>query len=113
AGDLGAWAALAGAAAIGVYVIRFVSDRRLQWSFGHFACTLLPVLGLVPYGFQEFSFVADRNLYLACVGPFAALGAAVDVLARQIRPRLATILATAVAAVLALLTIGQIAIWHD
>src|SRR5262249_46301064 len=47
-----------------------------HWGVGHFALTLLPVLGLVSFGFTEYSFVADRHVYLASIGLFlvAALG---------------------------------------
>ncbi len=38
-----------------------------------FAAALLPVLGLVPFHFQDISTVADRYLYLAMLGPALAL----------------------------------------
>lgn len=38
-----------------------------------FAGALAPVLGLVPFGFQEYSTVADRYVYLAMLGPALAL----------------------------------------
>ena len=45
---------------------------------------MLPVLGLVPFGFTEFSFMADRHVYLASIGIFlvASLGLSVAVLDR-------------------------------
>jgi tetratricopeptide (TPR) repeat protein len=39
---------------------------------------LLPVLGLVPFGYQNWSTVADRYAYLAMLGPALALGIAVE-----------------------------------
>ena len=38
-----------------------------------FGATLLPVLGLVDYGYMQFSFVADRYQYLASAGALAVL----------------------------------------
>ena len=38
-----------------------------------FLAPVLPVLGLVPFGFQDYSTVADRYLYLAMLGPALAL----------------------------------------
>ena len=38
-----------------------------------FAAWLLPVLGLIPFGFQWYSTTADRYLYLALLGPALAL----------------------------------------
>lgn len=111
--DATAWLPLVGVALVALTVLRSGTDRRVQWGLGHFACTLLPVLGLVPYGFQEFSFVADRNLYIACVGPFALLGAGVDALARRVRPLLADALAASILVSLALLTLRQIPVWRD
>ncbi|HOO78659.1 MAG TPA: tetratricopeptide repeat protein [bacterium] len=63
--------AVAGAAAL--------DKRRRQWltALGIFAVGAAPTLGLVPHGFQVFSTVADRFLYLAMLGPALALGWAV------------------------------------
>jgi Flp pilus assembly protein TadD len=38
-----------------------------------FGAPILPVLGLVPFGFQDYSTVADRYLYLAMMGPALAV----------------------------------------
>ncbi len=53
--------------------------RRRQWlaALGIFVAGAAPTLGLVPHGFQVFSTVADRFLYLAMLGPALALGWAV------------------------------------
>lgn len=50
---------------------------RKPWALaaaGTFTTALLPVLGFVPFDFQDFSTVADRYLYVAMLGP--ALGLA-------------------------------------
>jgi protein O-mannosyl-transferase len=107
------WLPLAGAVVAALALWRWVSDGRIAWGLGHFACTLLPVLGLVTYGFHEYSFVADRNVYLACIGPFVAIAAAADPLARRLRPLVVSALAVAVLAMAASLTLRQIPVWHD
>lgn len=40
-----------------------------------FVIALLPVVGLIPFGYQRFSFVADRYVYLPSIAPILALGA--------------------------------------
>lgn len=49
--------------------------QRRIWLCGAalFVAALLPVLGFVPFDFQRISTVADRYLYLATLGPAAAL----------------------------------------
>ncbi|MFQ5600741.1 MAG: tetratricopeptide repeat protein [Candidatus Krumholzibacteriia bacterium] len=42
-------------------------------SSGVFVAGILPVLGFVPFGYQDVSTVADRYLYLAMLGPAMAL----------------------------------------
>jgi tetratricopeptide (TPR) repeat protein len=49
---------------------------RTSWlltSFGIFIAGIIPVLGFVPFVFQDISTVADRYLYLAMLGPALAL----------------------------------------
>ncbi len=43
--------------------------RTTQTAFAVFLAALAPVLGFIPFYFQEFSTVADRYLYLAILGP--------------------------------------------
>jgi protein O-mannosyl-transferase len=51
-----------------VFVLR-KRARSTQMAFAIFLAALMPVLGFIPFYFQEFSTVADRYLYLAMVGP--------------------------------------------
>jgi len=48
-----------------------------------FALALAPALGLVPFGFMRFTFVADRFIYLASIGPLALLAAGGAVVAER------------------------------
>lgn len=55
-------------------VIAFVDDRRSWWTaLALMVAGLGPVLGLVPFGFQNYSTVADRYMYLAMLGPALAV----------------------------------------
>ncbi len=45
------------------------------WGTAQFFIALLPVLGLVPFAYQHYSYVATRFLYLSCIGGGVALAA--------------------------------------
>jgi tetratricopeptide (TPR) repeat protein len=74
-----------------------------------FLIGILPILGFVPFGFQEYSTVADHFLYLAMLGP--ALAAAAILAA--VPPRFAWPAAAALAIGLAFLCHQQLQIWRD
>jgi tetratricopeptide (TPR) repeat protein len=106
--SLALWpAALALALALGA-AWAFPERRRALCALFCFGAALLPVLGLVPFGYQEKSTVADRYAYVALVG--AALGAALLV-ARFGLPALAGALALAL--VCGALSFVQAANWRD
>lgn len=92
-------------------------NHVLQWGAGHFICSLLPVLGLIPFGYMVHSFVADHFVYLACIGVFAAAGTGVDYLStRPASPRTAgALFVTAWASVISLVTLTwhQNGVWKD
>ena len=105
------WIADAGIA-IGLAVVLWLLRRRFGGvGLGAMVAlaALLPVLGLVPFAFQESSTVADRFTYLAMFGP--ALAAA-SVLAAM-RQNAAFPLAAAVGFVLAMLSTAQLQTWRD
>src|SRR5439155_13216216 len=54
------------------------------WRIAHFFVSLTPVLGLVPFGLQQHTFVADHFVYLAMIGAGLALGVWVERLAGQL-----------------------------
>ena len=75
AGDLFAWAYLAGAVALAAalwFGRRRIGRGPLAGAL-YFAVTLAPVLGFVDYGYMQFSLVADRFQYLAGIGVLALL----------------------------------------
>lgn len=75
AGNLAGWACVAGAAALGaaLWGWRRPLGRGPLAGMLFFGATLLPVLGLVDYGYMRFSFVADRYQYLASAGALSVL----------------------------------------
>jgi protein O-mannosyl-transferase len=70
------WLLLAATALCGLLVLFWHFRRRVPrlaaWGMGHFVVTLAPVLGFIPFGYLDHSFVADHFVYLAVVGFFLA-----------------------------------------
>jgi hypothetical protein len=56
--------------------------RRLPdhvwWGLGHYVVALTPALGLIPFNYTQFSFVADHFVYLPGIGVFLALATGAD-----------------------------------
>lgn len=60
-------------------LIFLLPERRSLLVFvGVFVAALLPVLGFIPFGFQDISTVADRYAYFAMLGPAMALAWVVE-----------------------------------
>jgi protein O-mannosyl-transferase len=79
-----------------------------------FLIPLTPVLGLTSFDFQQQSTVADRYVYLAMLGPAAALAVAAEELFESGRwRRLAAIGITAWMAVLGAAAAWQVGVWRD
>lgn len=97
---------------VGVFLAWFaVKGRRTLAAAGVavFVIGVLPVAGLVPFGFQEFSTVADRYLYVSMLGPALALA---GLMSRQ-RQRRAWVVCAAVLLLLGLRTAFQARHWLD
>lgn len=64
------WAALAATILVGggALLLRKRMGGLLTWGVAHFVLTLLPVLGLIPFGYLELAPVADHFVYLALLG---------------------------------------------
>ena len=70
------WLLFTGLAPYGLGGLLWLFRNRVQWLLAAtavFIASLLPALGLMPFGFQQYSTVADRYLYLAMLGPAMAL----------------------------------------
>jgi len=78
-----------------------------------FCLALVPVLGLIPFGYQLHSTVADRYAYLSMLGPAMILS--VVVASTVSVPRLRVVMAGSAVLLLSLgtVTYHQAATWHD
>lgn len=89
------------------------------WGAGHYLVSLSPVLGLIPFNYTQFSFVADHFMYIPCLGVFLAFAVAADALRRRLAGGRgmwvpATALACAVLVALGMITWRQNArVWRD
>lgn len=105
------WAYVAWAVPVAVLLLgyRYRLRRPIAWlGTLMFAAFLLPTLGLVPFGYQGYSTVADRYAYLAMIGAGLVAGDAVD----HFRSRkLALGVASAALVALAALSFGQSRHW--
>lgn len=91
-------------------VLLWKAPRSWLATAGLFLAPLLPVLGLLPFAFQEVSTVADRYLYLAMLAPALALALIWSQYQRQRFFRLLVVL------ILVLLTVKstiQTSYWRD
>ncbi len=78
-------------------------------SLALFVVGILPVSGLIPFGFQKISTVADRYLYLSILGPALA----VAWLLSEWRGRLVTVMCVLVLGLLGIRSALQIRYWRD
>ena len=70
------WIFITGLAPIALAAWLLLKRKKLAWlatAVGVFVAGTLPVLGLISFGFQRYSTVADRYAYLAMLGPALAL----------------------------------------
>jgi len=98
---------------IAVAVVGAVLFARPSWRLPRLAAAiavivLLPVLGLIPFGFQQLSTVADRYAYLAMLGPAIFLA---WLLSRS--PRIVWFGGMLFLAILSVRSWNQSIVWHD
>ncbi len=96
---------------LAVLLLLFVFGRRGPYlvAYGMFLVALVPVMGLVPFEYQNTSTVADRYFYLAILGPALGFAALVD---RRDRPG-RIIVAAIVVGTLAVATFRQTGFWRN
>jgi len=90
----------------------WVKRKKLAWlatAAGIFVVGLLPVLGLISFGFQHYSTVADRYVYLAMLGPALVLAWGLT----RPRKKLAAICGAIVLGFFLLGSVRQVPYWHD
>jgi len=63
---------------LGALIWRRKLDPRIVWGAGHFGVTILPISGLVHYGYLSHTYVADRFVYLAAMGVFVIVAALLE-----------------------------------
>ena len=86
--------------------------KNLAWlvtAAGVFVIGLLPVLGLISFGFQRYSTVADRYLYLAMLGPALALAWGLT----RPKKKLVAVCGAVILGLFLLRSAGQIPHWRD
>jgi protein O-mannosyl-transferase len=110
------WAYLTWLAPAALALVVFVFRRGRPWlvaggllSLG----VLLPVIGLVPFAYQNYSTVADRYVYLAMMGPAVIAAAALAKAIEKGMAKPAFSGAVIVVAVLAVLTTYQVRCWDN
>jgi protein O-mannosyl-transferase len=86
---------------------------RWRWGVAHFGCSLLPVIGLVPFGFLEYSFVADHHTYLPSVGLLLAGALALGRWRGRRRGKLVDIPILLAVLCASAVTSQQIGVWRD
>ncbi len=106
------WLPLAACGAVAAFAWLRRPRTLAHWGLGHFVVTLLPVLGLLPYGFTELSFVAERHLYLASIGGLLLAALGLDWLRRR-RTGVAILLTVLLVIGLAARSARQLAVWRD
>ena len=118
------WAAGIGLGAVLLFLWyrRRQVDRLVVWGFGHFVASLSPLLGIIPFGYLDHSFVADHFTYLATIGFFLAVVMLAGRLYEGIWKRAGSLLlrrsiATLAAGVILVSMVGltrqQITIWQN
>jgi hypothetical protein len=100
---------------IAVFVLAWLGRKRFPYLFVGlmiFVLGLLPVLGLVPFKFQEQSDVADHYAHLALLGPALAVAWGLSVTPKRGR-MVAAVLAGVVLLGLAITSMMQTLVWKD
>ncbi len=95
---------------VAVVFVAGLARRRAIWlaALAVFILGLAPVLGLIPFGFQAISTVADRYTYFALLGPSLALAALVSR-----RGKFATLITVAILIGLSVQSYRQTLHWSD
>ena len=113
------WGALLGVAASVAVLWRYrgIIGRPISWGLAHFAVMLLPVLGLIPFGFLDLAPVADHFVYFALLGPLIAIACALEHMLARVRT---TSMRGVVLALVGVVVIAlgvksgrQVSVWRD
>ncbi len=103
----------------GAWKLRRRVSAFALWGAGFYVLSLSPMLGLIPFNYTQFSFVADHFVYLPCIGVFLALATGADWLAARAGAFRSGRLPLTVLGCLVLTTLGYISlrqnkyVWKD
>lgn len=110
------WALITGLVPWALGGVLWLFRDRAQWllaSAAVFVVGLLPALGLIPFGFQNYSTVADRYLYLPMLGPGMVVAWLVSHRPLWINKRLVVGICVLVSSLLGIRSSFQIQHWHS
>jgi Flp pilus assembly protein TadD len=110
------WALITGLVPWALGGVLWLFRDRAQWllaSAAVFVVGLLPALGLMPFGFQNYSTVADRYLYLPMLGPSMVVAWLVSHRPLWINKRLVVGICILVSSLLGIRSSFQIQHWHS
>ncbi len=97
--------------AIGVLIVlAMLRHRAGKWPIfiaAMYCLTLLPVLGMVTFGFMRYSFVADRFQYLASAFPIAGITALITTAVRHKSPAIRRVISFTAAIIVIFLCVGS------
>lgn len=115
AAELSAWTMIVPLAVLGVSLASAWLRATVLPGFALFVVALSPVLGLVPFVYQDISTVADRYAYLPLIGVALATALVVDrgLALERARARAALVVAIVVLSVFAVVSWRQAATWKD
>ncbi len=119
AGQLVWWLALLAAlgAAWACWRWRRRIDRLAGWGLGHFVVSLLPAIGILRFGFLDYSPIGDHLVYFAMMGGMLALAVAIQRLAgsggRRSRGIAVSVAVAAALLALSAKTWSQVHVWRD
>ena len=106
------WVYITGLAPYALAAWLLLKRKQLAWlatAAGVFVAGTLPVLGMISFGFQRYSTVADRYVYLALLGPALALAWG---LSRPMK-KLAAVGGVFVLGVLLVRSVWLVPYWHN
>jgi len=79
---------------------------HVGWGLGHYVVAVSPMLGLIPFNYTQFSFVADHFVYIPAIGLFLALATGADLARARLGRTRAAFVAATVPACLVLALLG-------
>ncbi|MCP4248549.1 MAG: tetratricopeptide repeat protein, partial [bacterium] len=83
------------------------------WGVAHYILCLSPMLGLIPFNYTQFTFVADHFVYLPIIGVFLCLALLGEAARRRFRPGWVGAVPMTTLAVAVLIALGVLSFRHN